>query len=363
TQSAPPKGPAPPIPMHTRPRIELIMVELESLKKQRQRDQVQEAKNLEIRTQNLKTLNEENNTMKKEIGTMKVAMDVMEKRMTGMAQALERQRDELITQMDEIRNLRDQRKPQQSPPTPSRPLTLPPRIALMTETRLGQPEFDVLHKIEETVCQYLGTIDDDLVDQIYWIITENEPNDWQLKNWLDMNVNDDSMLEELTDIWEKVWNQSMAKEPWMEFEPEDIPEPEEPRTPVFMSGIRLGGTVRLAAMTKDGSPKTQIKEVCSYCEKPDHCMDKCPDWLKILNLGLDKPKDHLPTTIKVAMEPCEVCGDEGHTEVKCRAMGLDSDSESDKEELPKGNTIVRAMRVGNVIMDTEVCSFCEKPGH
>ncbi|KAL7265836.1 hypothetical protein RUND412_011637, partial [Rhizina undulata] len=265
----------------------------------------------------------------------------------GMAQALERQEEELISQMGEIRELQNQRKTQQTPPTPPRPLTPPPRIALMTETRPGQTKFDVLSEIEETFSGYLGTIDDDWVDQIYWIITENEPNDWQLKNWLNSNLDDDSMLEELTDIWEKVWNQSMTKEPWMEFEPEDILEPEEPRTPVFMSGMRLGGTVRLTAMTKDDSPKTQIKEVCSYCEKPDHRMDECPDWLKILNLGLDKPKDHLPTTIKVAMEPCEVCGDKGHTEAKCRAMGLDLDLESDKEELPKGNTIVRAMRVGN----------------
>ncbi|KAL7265880.1 hypothetical protein RUND412_011593 [Rhizina undulata] len=212
----------------------------------------------------------------------------------------------------------------------------------MTETRSGQTEFDVLHEIEETF--------------------QNEPNDWQLRNWIDMNVNDDSMLEELTDIWEK----TLAKEPWMEFEPEDIPEPEEPQMSVFMSGMRLGRTVRLAAMMKDDSPKTQIKEVCSYCEKPDHRMYECPNWLKDLDLGLDKPKEHLPTTIKVAMvtmEPCEVCGDNNHTEAKCRAMGYNLDSESDKEELPKKNTIIRAMRVGNVVMDTEVCSFCEKPGH
>ncbi|KAL7265793.1 hypothetical protein RUND412_011679, partial [Rhizina undulata] len=52
----------------------------------------------------------------------------------------------------------------------------------------------------------------------------------------------------------------MAKEPWTEFEPEDIPEPEEPQTPAFMSGMRLGGIVKLTAMTKDNSPKTQIKE-------------------------------------------------------------------------------------------------------
>ncbi|KAL7265876.1 hypothetical protein RUND412_011595 [Rhizina undulata] len=209
---------------------------------------------------------------------------------------------------------------QQTPPTPSRPLTPPPRIALMTETRSGQTEFDILHKIEETFHHSgIGLI-----------------------------------------------NQTLAKEPWMEFELEDIPEPEKLRAPVFMSGMRLGGTVRLAAMTKDDSPKTQIKEVCSYCEKSDHRMYKCPDWLKDLNLGLDKPKEHLPTTIKVAtvtMEPCEVCEDNDHTKAKSRAMGYNSDSESDKEKLPKGNTIVRTMRVGNVIMEMEVCSFCEKPGH
>ncbi|KAL7265904.1 hypothetical protein RUND412_011566 [Rhizina undulata] len=218
-------------------------------------------------------------------------------------------------------------------------------------------------KEEIGTMKYLGTIDDNLVDQIYWIITENKPNNWQLRNWIDGNVDDDTMLgEEITDIWEKGWNQTMAKEPWMKFKPEDIPEHEEPQTPVFMSGMKLGGTVQIATMTKDTSEKTQLKEACSYCKKTDHCMYKCPDWLKNLDVSLDKLKEHLSTTIKVATEPCEVCGDNDHTEAKCRAMGYNSDLDSDKEELPKGNTIIRATRVGNVIIDTEVCSFCEKPG-
>ncbi|KAL7265788.1 hypothetical protein RUND412_011685, partial [Rhizina undulata] len=68
---------------------------------------------------------------------------------------------------------------------------------------------------------------------------------------------------------------------------------------------------------------------------------------------LDKPKEHLPMTIKAVTEPYEVCGDKDHTEAKCRAMGYSSDSELNEEELPKTNTIIRAIRVGKEIVDTE----------
>ncbi|KAL7265953.1 hypothetical protein RUND412_011518, partial [Rhizina undulata] len=152
----------------------------------------------------------------------------------------------------------------------------------------------------------------------------------------------------------------------MEVEPEESKEAEESVEPLFISGMRLGGIVRLITMTKDKLTKTQLKEVCSYFKKPNHCMYQCLDWLKNLDFGLDKPKNHLPTTIKVTtatIEPCKVCGDEDHTKAKCRAIGYSLDVESDKEELPKENTMIRAMRVGKEIVDMEVYSFCKNPGH
>ncbi|KAL7266386.1 hypothetical protein RUND412_011070 [Rhizina undulata] len=306
-----------------------------------------------------------------------------------MAKALERQHDELIMQMEEIRELRNKRKMQKTPPTPPRLSTPPPKIALMTEARLGLAKFDAIEEVKKILWNYLGTDNHDLTNQVVLIMRDNEPNDWiaieELINLINVPFTNKDMIqmlcEDLKCIWEKVRNQTMAKEPQIEFEPEDVIEPEKPVMLAFMSGMRLGVTVRLATMTKHKLAKTQLKEVCSYCEKPDYCMYECLDWLKNLDLGLDKPKKHLPTMIKVAAEPsdkpkehlptttkavtepCEVCDDKDHTEAKCRAMGYSLDSELDKEELLKTNTIIRAMRIGKEIVDTEVCSFCEKSGH